>query len=199
MRSPSLSRSPVNHDGCSSSQEKPKGVVQRKLILMSLLICIMFLGELFGGLKSGSLALVSDAFHMLNDGMSLLVALFCMKLSDRKSSSGMSFGWERAEILGGLINGIALIIVCSFIFVEAIQRFINPPEIENPMLVIAIGIASLFFNIVGICIFHDGHSHGGHGHSHGGGHGHHDEDMNVRAIFLHVLVGFTIGSFRLGF
>lgn len=153
----------------------------RKLGCMILLIACMFLVELAGGLRSGSLALVSDAFHMLSDGMSLIVAMLCLSVSQRASTDKMSFGWERAEILGGLINAVVLITVCGFIIIEAITRFLDPHAIEQPPLVIAIGCISLLFNCCGIFLFHQA----GHSHSHGGAE--HHEDMNVKAIFLHVL------------
>jgi zinc transporter 1 len=94
----------------------------------------------------------------------------------------MSFGWERAEIVGGLINGVVLITVCGFIIIEAITRLVDPPIIQQPTLVIAIGCISLMFNCCGVFMFHQA----GHSHSPGGGEEHH-EDMNVKAIFLHIL------------
>jgi len=148
---------------------------------MTLMIACMFLLELIGGIESGSLALVSDAFHMLSDGMSLLVAMMCLSVSQRPSSDSMSFGWERAEIVGGLINGVVLITVCGFIVIEAITRLIDPPVISDPGLVIGIGCVSLLFNCLGMFMFHQG----GHSHSHGGVE--HHEDMNVKAIFLHIV------------
>jgi zinc transporter 1 len=153
----------------------------RKLGFFTSLIACMFLLELVGGIRSGSLALVSDAFHMLSDGMSLIIALMCLSVSQRASTDSMSFGWERAEILGGLINAVVLITVCGFIVIEAVTRLVDPPVITEPSVVIAIGCVSLVFNCCGIFMFHQG----GHSHSHGGVE--HHEDMNVKAIFLHIL------------
>jgi len=155
---------------------------------MTVLIATMCLLEFFGGIESGSLALVSDALHMLSDGLSLVVALCCFLLSRRLNTPKMSFGWERMEVLGGLVNGVALVMVCMFIVVEAVDRLISPTKIEKPELVVIIGGVGLVFNIVGLFMFQQhghGHAHGqaqgGHGHSHGG------EDMNMKAIFLHIL------------
>jgi len=170
--------SPSNNKKASLWYQHPTG---RKLGLMTLLIGCMFLLELIGGLQSGSLALVSDAFHMLSDGMSLLVAMMCLSVSQRGSSDAMSFGWERAEIVGGLVNAVVLITVCGFIIIEAITRLVDPPVIDHPSLVIVIGCISLMFNLCGVFMFHQG----GHSHSHGGVE--HHEDMNVKAIFLHIL------------
>jgi len=108
----------------------------------------------------------------------------CLSVSQRESSTTMSFGWERAEIVGGLLNGVVLITVCGFIVVEAITRLIDPPVIEQPELVIGIGVVSLLFNCCGVFMFHQA----GHGHRHGEDRGHaHHEDMNIKAIFLHIL------------
>lgn len=175
-----------NHEGHSHASaycDKPwyQHPTGRKLGLMCVLIACMFLLELIGGIRSGSLALVSDAFHMLSDGMSLVVALLCLRISQRPSNDVMSYGWERAEILGGLINAVVLITVCMFIVIEAITRFVDPPVVEEPILVIVIGCISLLFNCCGMFMFHQGD----HGHSHGDGV--HHEDMNVKAIFLHIL------------
>ena len=82
-----------------------------------------------------SLALVADSFHMLNDVMSLIVALYAIKLAAKQTkSSEYSYGWQRAEILGALINGVFLLALCLSIFLEAVQRFFEPQGIPHPML-----------------------------------------------------------------
>lgn len=113
------------------------------------------------GYAVGSLALVADSFHMLNDVMSLIVAFYALKVStatqpplicpsvclawystfscsllssyclqlssrpDTTSDPRYSYGWQRAEILGALINGVFLLALCFSIFMEAIERFVN--------------------------------------------------------------------------
>jgi zinc transporter 1 len=73
--------------------------------------------------------------------------------------------WQRAEVLGALINGVFLLALCLSIFLEAIQRFFEPQDIGSPWLVFAVGSAGLASNILGLFLFHDhGHSHGGHSH-----------------------------------
>lgn len=84
--------------------------------------------------------------------------------------------WQRAETLGALVNGVFLVALCMTIFLEAIQRFVEPQVVSNPMLVLIVGCFGLASNIVGLFLFHDhGHSHGGGGHSHDHGHAHTDE------------------------
>ncbi|GAA5942234.1 hypothetical protein JCM1841_002078 [Sporobolomyces salmonicolor] len=153
---------------------------KRRAFKLKLLLAIdtafLFL-ELGVGTVVGSLALVADSFHMLNDVCSLIVALQALKLAENSSaSSKLSYGWQRAEVLGALINGVFLLALCFSIGMEAIARFINYTEVTNPKLIVAVGAAGLASNIIGLFLFHDhgGHSHGGggggHGHSHGGGH-----------------------------
>jgi len=117
-----------------------------------------------------SLALVADSFHMLNDVLSLCVGLWAVKVAHQKASSKMyTYGWQRAETLGALVNGVFLVALCLSIFLEAIQRFVEPQAVSNPMLVLIVGCFGLLSNILGLFLFHEhGHSHGGdHGHSHG--------------------------------
>ena len=82
----------------------------------------------------------------------------------------MNMQWQRAETLGALVNGVFLVALCLSIFLEAIQRLVEPQTVSNPKLVLVVGCCGLCSNIVGLFLFHDhGHSHGGgHGHSHGG-------------------------------
>ncbi|KAL0580377.1 Zinc resistance conferring protein [Marasmius crinis-equi] len=120
---------------------------------------LFFFVELTVGYAVGSLALVADSFHMLNDIMSLLVALYAIKLTtENAADSRYSYGWHRAEILAALINGVFLLALCFSIFLEAVQRFFSTPEIQNPRLVVIVGSLGLASNIVGLFLFHE-HSH----------------------------------------
>ncbi|TKA28146.1 hypothetical protein B0A50_04117 [Salinomyces thailandicus] len=134
---------------------------------------IFFLIELIIGYTVHSLALVADSFHMLNDVLSLCVGLWAVKVANQKSSSKMyTYGWQRAETLGALVNGVFLVALCVTIFLEAIQRFVEPQTVSNPKLVLIVGCLGLASNILGLFLFHD-HSHGPGGHSHGPeGHSH---------------------------
>jgi len=126
---------------------------------------IFFFVELISGYAVGSLALVADSFHMLNDVMSLIVALYAIKLTEQNSSdSRYSYGWHRAEILAALVNGVFLLALCFSISLEALERLINTPDISNPRLVVIVGTFGLASNLVGLFLFREhGHSHS---HSH---------------------------------
>ncbi|KAL4886805.1 cation efflux protein [Aspergillus karnatakaensis] len=143
-----------------------------RIIILLVIDSAFFLLELIAGYSVHSLALVADSFHMLNDVISLLVGLWAVKVANRETSSKMyTYGWQRAETLGALVNGVFLVALCLSIFLEAIQRLVEPQEVKNPKLVCIVGCAGLVSNILGLALFHD-HSHGhGHGHSHG-----HDHD-----------------------
>lgn len=128
---------------------------------------------IFGsGYAVHSLALVADAFHMLNDVLSLCVGLWAVRVAQSESSKMYTYGWQRAETLGALVNGVFLVALCVTIFLEAIQRFIEKPNVSNPKLVLIVGCLGLASNILGLVLFHDvghSHSHGGEEHNHGDG------------------------------
>lgn len=130
-----------------------------------------FLVELISGFLVHSLALMADAFHMLNDIISLLVGLWAVNLAQKATTDKYSYGWLRAEILGAFFNAVFLIALCVSILLEAITRFFDPPEISNPKLILIVGSLGLASNLVGFVVL------GGHGHSHGHEHGDdHDHD-----------------------
>ncbi|SZF01824.1 unnamed protein product [Blumeria hordei] len=131
-------------------------------IIIMLSIDILFLiVEMGVGVAVGSLALVADAFHMLNDVISLAVGLWAVLVAQTSSSDKYTFGYLRAEILGAFFNAVFLIALCLSILLEALPRLINPPEIQNPKLILIVGCLGLASNIVGFFVL------GSHGHSHG--------------------------------
>jgi len=132
-----------------------------------------FLVEIIVGYATNSMALVADSFHMLSDIMSLIIGFFALRYSKRRQRTERNtFGWQRAEVLGALVNAVFLIALCFSILVESLKRIVEPEEINNPILVLIVGTVGLLVNVIGLILFHrhgHGHSHGGggHGHSHG--------------------------------
>jgi cobalt-zinc-cadmium efflux system protein len=111
---------------------------RRALALVFALTASFTVVEVVGGLLTGSLALLADAGHMLSDNLSLGLALFATWLADRPATPERSFGYKRAEILAALANGVTLVAISIWIFVEAYSRLLNPPEILGvPMLAVA--------------------------------------------------------------
>lgn len=129
-----------------------------------------FLVELISGFLVHSLALMADAFHMLNDIISLLVGLWAVNLASKATTDKYSYGWLRAEILGAFFNAVFLIALCVSIVLEAVTRLFDPPEVTNPQLILIVGCFGLASNLVGFVVL------GGHGHSHGSEHDEHDHD-----------------------
>ncbi|KAH3665625.1 hypothetical protein OGAPHI_003813 [Ogataea philodendri] len=143
---------------------------------------VFFLLEIIVGYAVNSLALIADSFHMLNDIISLLVALWAVNVAKTKEADAkFTYGWQRAEILGALINAVFLLALCFTIFIEAVQRFISPQNITNPQLILIVGTCGLVSNIAGLFLFHEhGHSHGGGGGGHS--HSHHDDTVESSDI-----------------
>ncbi|KXN89958.1 Zinc transporter 10 [Leucoagaricus sp. SymC.cos] len=136
-----------------------------RISILLLIDVLFFFVELIVGYAVGSLALIADSFHMLNDVMSLVVALYAIKLAtSTQTDSRYSYGWHRAEILAALVNGVFLLALCFSISLEALERFFDTPEISNPRLVVIVGSLGLASNIVGLFLFHE-HTHS-HSHSH---------------------------------
>ncbi|KAF8515012.1 cation efflux protein [Gautieria morchelliformis] len=114
---------------------------------------VFFFVELVVGNVVGSLALIADSFHMLNDVIGLIVALYAIKLSKNKASPKYSYGWHRAEIVASLINSVFLLALCFSIFIEALQRFFVRPDISQPKLIVIVGCLGLATNLLGIFLF----------------------------------------------
>ncbi|KAJ2907803.1 Zinc resistance conferring protein, partial [Coemansia aciculifera] len=142
----------------------------------------MFFIELVVGIVAGSITLIADSFHMLNDVLGMVIALWAIKVAKSdKSVPNNTYGWQRAEILGALTNGVLLLGLCLTIYIDAIERFIKIEEVKNPKLVMIVGCIGLTFNLMGLLLFHEhghGHSHGGHSH-HAHGHAAADEESVV--------------------
>eukprot|EP00092_Neocalanus_flemingeri_P022883 GFUD01024810.1.p1 GENE.GFUD01024810.1~~GFUD01024810.1.p1 ORF type:complete len:400 (-),score=74.68 GFUD01024810.1:1467-2666(-) len=162
--------------------------------------------ELFYGVWTNSLGLISDSFHMFFDCTGLMAGLVATVITKWKSNDKYSYGYVRAETLAGFINGLFLLFISFFIFSEAVERLVEPPEVKHERLLV-VSILGFLVNLVGIFVFQHGgamgghgHSHGdeGHGHSHDGGHSHGgkkdgERSQIMQGVFLHILAD-TLGS-----
>ncbi|MCL4127371.1 UNVERIFIED_CONTAM: hypothetical protein GTU68_054235 [Idotea baltica] len=183
----------------------------RNLFLFLILNFSFAIVELVYGVWSNSLGLISDAFHMFFDCTGLLAGLIAAIITKWKANENFSYGYSRAEILGGFINGLLLMFVSFFVFAEAVERAIEPPEVKHERLFV-VSVLGLIVNLIGIFVFQHGgaghgHSHGGgshghshdHGHSHNGhshgqhGHSHNQGSQIMQGVFLHILAD-TLGS-----
>ena len=103
--------------------------------------------EAVGGYLTNSLALLSDAGHMLSDAVSLAIALLAFRFGEKAANRNKTYGYKRFEILAAVLNGLTLMGIAIFIFYEAFNRFTNPPDVATTgMLVIScIGLAVNIF------------------------------------------------------
>ena len=149
---------------------------RRALAIVLVLTATFTVVEVAGGLLTGSLALLADAGHMLSDNLSLGLALFAAWLAGRPATPERSFGYRRAEILAALANGVALVAISIWIFVEATSRLREPTEVLGvPML--AVAALGLAVNAAGAFIL-----------SRSGG-----ESLNVEGAMRHVIAD-ALGS-----
>ena len=191
----------------------------RNLFLFLLLNFTFAFVELSYGFWTNSLGLISDGFHMFFDCAGLVAGLVASVITKKRANDRFSYGYVRAEVIAGFVNGLSLLVVAMHIMSEAVERAIEPPEVKHERLFL-ISFLGLIVNLVGIYAFQHGHGHGhgGHGHSHGGhGHSHsyngHDHSHNhiedhhhshdaqesshnsqiMKGVFLHILAD-TLGS-----
>ncbi|XP_066103263.1 zinc transporter 7 isoform X1 [Saccopteryx bilineata] len=123
--------------------------------------------ELLYGIWSNCLGLISDSFHMFFDSTAILAGLAASVISKWRDNDAFSYGYVRAEVLAGFVNGLFLIFTAFFIFSEGVERALAPPDVHHERLLL-VSVLGFAVNLVGIFVF----KHGGHGHSHGSGHGH---------------------------
>ncbi|KAM9976299.1 hypothetical protein ACTFIR_010140 [Dictyostelium discoideum] len=170
-----------NHGTSDEDDEESKPLNQLKnldskkkarysLILALTLTTIFMVGEIVGGYFANSLAIMTDAAHLLTDIGAMFLSLFAMWISQHPPTSSMSFGFHRAEILGALVSVLMIWALTGVLVYEAIQRILYPPDAVDGKIMFIIASCGLFINIIDAIILHWGS--GGHGHSHGGGHGH---------------------------
>ena len=119
------------------------GADRRYLLIALGLLAAFMAAEVIVAVLSGSLALLSDAGHMLSDVGAIAAALWAIRLAARPAAGAWTFGWKRAEILSAAGNGITLLVVSGIVGVEAISRLIDPPRVDGgPVVVVAaVGIA----------------------------------------------------------
>ncbi len=149
--------------------EAASGSVSR--LVLALVITLAFVGlELLAGLASNSLALLTDAAHNFTDVIALALTWHAIRLALRPAHSGKTFGYHRAGILISLVNSTTLIVIAGGIFYEAYQRLIQPPRVEEDILIVVAAVAFLV-NAGTAWLVQKGSEH----------------DLNVRSAFVHLM------------
>lgn len=142
----------------------------RALTIASVVTGVIFFAELIGGLVSGSLALLSDAMHMLSDAAGLIIALLAALIGKKGASSRATYGYRRVEVLAALFNAIAVTLVVVFIVVQAIRRLGSDYEIDTGMMLV-VAFVGLVANAISAWVLSSQQEH----------------SLNVKGAFLHVL------------
>jgi cobalt-zinc-cadmium efflux system protein len=153
------------HGLSSSSIQGRRGL----LIALSITV-LMMVAELAGGLLSNSLALLSDAGHMLTDNLALLLSFFAMKFAAMPATDRRTFGFYRIEILAALINGVILVLISIYIIYEAYLRILDPQPVQGTLMLV-VAIIGLVANIIGAMVLAR-HSHA---------------NLNIRGAYLHII------------
>ncbi len=120
---------------------------QKRLLLSLLVTIIILIAEVIGGIMSHSLALLSDAGHMLTDAFALGLSLVALLIMKQPSDHRATYGYQRIGLIAALINGVSLVVIALFIFTEAYKRYYSPPEINTST--IASGIVGVMIIIGG--------------------------------------------------
>lgn len=181
---------------------------RNKLILASILCLVFMVMEIIGGILANSLAIATDAAHLLTDFASFMISLFSLWVASRPATTRMSFGWHRAEVIGATVSVLLIWVVTGILVYIAVERIISKDfELDATIMLITSGIGVGFNIIMGLTLHQHGHGHshgggGGHGHSHGEPEvdpetGRAKTNINVRAAYIHVIGDFlqSIGVF----
>ena len=147
-----------------------------RLIIALAITAVVFVAEVIGAVVTGSLALLSDAAHMLVDTSGLLIALIASILITRPPSARRTWGFQRAEVIAASAQSVLLLAAGVFIAIEAVKRLMEPPQIQDDLLVI-FGVVGLLGNVACLVVLMSARR----------------KSMNLKAAFLDVVAD-TLGS-----
>jgi cobalt-zinc-cadmium efflux system protein len=182
---------------------------EQQALKLALALIVGFMAvEIVAGVLASSLALLSDAAHMLTDAAALALSLVAARLAGRPAAGALTYGLGRVEILSAQANGIALLLLAALIVYGAITRLSSPPAVDGAV-VLAVALAGIVVNLIAARVLAGGghaHSHGGshpgphrgsHGEAHGGAQGradggahehpHQARSLNVEGSYRHIL------------
>ena len=161
----------MSHSHSHNHSHHSHGNLKGTNLLISIFLNILItIAQVFGGIISGSLALLSDALHNFSDVISLIISYIANRLSKKKASLNKTFGYKRAEILAAFINASTLIIVAILLVIEAVERFQNPQVIESALVIWLSTIAILGNGFSVLLLKKDA-----------------DTNMNMKSAYLHLL------------
>ena len=165
------------HDHAPAGGIRDAGNRRLLAIALSLTATVMVV-QVVGAILTGSLALLADAAHMFTDAAALVVALIATAIAARPADDRRTFGYQRAEVLGALVNGVVLIVLSLWVAFEAVQRLLTPAEAEvQGGLMLVVAVVGLLANAVSMWLLGRAQK----------------RSINVRGAYLEVL-GDLIGS-----
>jgi cobalt-zinc-cadmium efflux system protein len=156
------------HDHVHSTRETD----QRALKAVLALILAFMAAEVVAGVLASSLALLSDAAHMLTDASALGLSLLAARLAARPAHGALTYGLGRAEILSAQTNGVTLLILALLISYEAIRRLVSPPTVQGGV-VLAAALAGVIVNLLAVRILARGSAP--------------DRSLNVEGSYRHIV------------
>lgn len=188
-------------ENCIRRKEKLKHKkVMKRLIIAAVLYFLFMAGEIIGGYVSNSLAIMTDAVHMLTDVVGILFSLLALWLSTKPPTKRFTFGLHRLEVVSAVLSVMLIYILTAVLLFEAVQRTMSQDfDIDGDVMLITAAVGVAVNLIMGFLLNQSGHvhSHGhGHGHSHGpapaqvSGSGPQQKahgSLAVRAAFIHAL------------
>lgn len=166
-----------------SGHNHTHGLARNSLRLAFFLTLLILIAEVVGGLLANSLALLSDAGHVVTDIFALGLAWFATVQAERPPNARKTFGYHRVGILAAMVNAVTLIVIAFAILLEAVQRFQHPEKVQPHIMFLAAGIGIVINLIIGFGLFKEA------------------SNLNVRAAMLHVFgdVGASAGVIVAGF
>lgn len=203
-------------DNCSKRRELLKQrKVKTRLTIAAVLYLLFMIGELVGGYIANSLAIMTDALHMLTDLSAIILTLLALWLSSKSPTRRFTFGFHRLEVLSAMISVMLVYVLMGFLLYEAVQRTINMNyEINGDIMLITAAVGVAVNVIMGFLLNQSGHHHS-HSHSHSlpsnsptmvsSGHSRGQDSLAVRAAFVHALgdlvqsVGVLIAAYIIRF
>ncbi|KAJ8748519.1 hypothetical protein K2173_003418 [Erythroxylum novogranatense] len=158
--------------GTISKDAQERSTSMRKL-LIAVVLCVIFMSvEVAGGLKANSLAILTDAAHLLSDVAAFAISLFSLWAAGWEANPRQSYGFFRIEILGALVSIQLIWLLAGILVYEAIVRLIHDTGSVNGFLMFIVAAFGLVVNIIMALLLGHNHGHGDDGHNHGIGHSH---------------------------
>ena len=154
---------------CMGQHDNHDSVGDGKLNLAIFIKLFLSGVQVVGGGVAGSLSLIADAIHNLGDAGAILVAVIARKIGCRSADKTMTYGYKRADVLGGLVNSVFLLVVGIYLIFEVVGKYFYPTEIDGWIVLLVAGIA-LVVNITTTCLTYNAGAR---------------NDININAVFIH--------------